>query len=82
MRTKKVNDEDNRFGELAFENGFDKSDSPQILWRLTSIREWNGREVRHTNWFATEEAAHKHAAWIADGRGRVIALTKYVHAIE
>lgn len=62
-------------GELAFENGYD--DSPQELWRVYSIRHFKERPIRHTNWFATEEAARKHAAWINDGRGKVISIAKY-----
>jgi len=53
-------------------------DSPPEWWRVTSWRELGGRKFRHTNWFATEAAARQHAAWIEDGRGEVIAVTKYV----
>lgn len=66
----------NQLGELAFENGFDAS--PHSLWRVLSIRDWKDQGVRNTNWFATEQAAREQAAWISDGRGKVLSVTKYV----
>lgn len=62
-------------GEMSFENGFE--DSPPELWRVVSCRGFNGRSLRHVNWFATEEAARKHAEWINDGRGQVLSIVKY-----
>lgn len=61
--------------ELCWET--DVADSPPELWRAYSFREFKGKRVRHVNWFATEEAAEKHAAWIADGRGEVIGVSRY-----
>lgn len=64
--------------ELVWETGIADNEPPQkTLWRVMSIRPWRGREIRHTNWFATEDAARAHAAWIEDGRGRVVSLLKY-----
>lgn len=60
-------------GELAFEF----EDSPLELWRVVSHREFLGRALRNINWFATEQAARRHAAWINDGRGKVLSVTKY-----
>ena len=51
--------------------------APTELWRVYSHREWQGKCIRHTNWFATEEAARAHAAWIDDGRGKVHSVTCY-----
>jgi hypothetical protein len=62
--------------ELAFEEGI--HGSPQFLWRVQSWRQFRDRRLRHTNWFATEDAARKHGAWINDGRGEVISVKKYV----
>lgn len=63
--------------ELAFENFHD--DVPQTLYRLVALRYIGDehREMRHTNWFLTEEAADEHAKWINDGRGRVLSITRY-----
>lgn len=61
--------------ELAFENGV--ADSCADLWRVVSMRTWNHREFRHTNFFSSEDVAMKHAHWIGDGRGRVISITHY-----
>ena len=53
---------------LAFEDGIDGS--PAVLWRLLALRTRprGDGEVRHTNWFASEERALQHADWINDGR--------------
>lgn len=61
--------------DLAFENGI--GDAPVELWRVVSMRKWNDREIRHTNWFATEEGALTHAEWIKDGRGRLVGVNKF-----
>lgn len=62
---------------LAFEDGFEGA--PVELWRVEAKR-WlrpGRKEITHINWFATKEQAEKHAAWINDGRGRVISLYRY-----
>lgn len=61
--------------ELAFEDGYDES--PPVLFRVYSTRNWQGRKIRHVNWFATREAAEDHAAWINDGRGEVTSVSEY-----
>lgn len=63
------------FGELAFENGF--YESPQELWRVYSTRDFKGRSVRQSNWFATEDDANKYAKKIIEGCGDVLSITKY-----
>lgn len=65
--------------DMSFEQGF-KEDNPQELWRVISWRQVpnQNRKIRHTNWFATEEAAKKHAEWINNGRGEVISIAKYL----
>lgn len=68
------NDSDND-SAIAFEHSVPSD--PAELWRLTSVREVFGREINHVNWFVTEEAAQRHAAWIANRGGRVLSLTRY-----
>lgn len=60
--------------ELAFE---DFVDAPDILYRVVSWRTWKDRRLRHTNWFATKEAAEQHVKWINDGRGEVVGIYEY-----
>ena len=57
---------------LAFEDGFDGS--PPELWRLEAKRTtpFGTKEITHVNWFASKEMADSHAAWINDGRGRIV----------
>lgn len=62
-------------GELAFEH--ELGESPLTAWRVYAIRRWNGRECRTINWFATYEAAQKHAARIGDDDGDVLDISEY-----
>lgn len=64
---------------IAFE---DFDEAPPELWRLESKRKtpFSKKEISHVNWFATKEAADRHAAWIGDGRGRVVSLARYVRS--
>jgi hypothetical protein len=65
--------------ELAFEHEIGQDYAPPELWRVCSLRGLPGREpINHVNWFATEGGARKHAAWINDGRGEVLSVTRYV----
>lgn len=64
-----------RISELAFEDFTD--DSQPTLWRVSSTRPWKERPIRHTNWFCTEDAARKHAAWIASNGGTVRSVSEY-----
>jgi len=64
--------------ELAWEKEFPKDGEPQHLWRLVSARSFKKCALRHTSWFTTEKAANAHAAWIENGRGKVLSITHYV----
>lgn len=71
-------------GDLAFEHGVERSgEPPKVLWRVSALREWPyGGNTIHgpipdINWFATEEAARKRAAWLADGLGEVLSVARY-----
>jgi hypothetical protein len=62
---------------IAFEDGFDGS--PPELWRLEAKRTtpFGTKEITHVNWFASKEMADSHAAWINDGRGRIVSIVRY-----
>lgn len=60
---------------LAWENEI--GEEPDELWRVTSMRLFGDRELRHTEWFAREQDALDHAKWINAGRGRVLRVAKY-----
>lgn len=66
-----MNGDDN----LAFESNVRPNST--ILYRLESVRDFKGLDVRHIRWFTTEEAAVTHKAWIEDGRGKVISLRRF-----
>lgn len=69
--------EDMRDMELAWENGID-TNPPQELWRVTSWRKFRERRLRHTNWFANEDAACNYAQRITDKGDEVTSVVKYV----
>jgi len=62
-------------GNLSFEE-FEEP-APGVLWRLVSRRAHGDRQLRHVNWFASQDAAEAHRDWINQGRGQSISLTKY-----
>ena len=66
--------------ELAVEETDVFNRHPHELWRVTSWRVWRDQRLRHTNWFCTERAAHDHAKWVNNGRGEVIAVSRYVRS--
>ncbi len=61
---------------LAWETGVE-DDSPQVLWRVYSTRNFADRPIRHTNWFVSEQAAKEHADWIVSRGGTVHSVGMY-----
>jgi hypothetical protein len=64
---------------LCWETGI-KNDAPPPpeLWRVSSIRDFAGRPLRHTNWFVTIAAAREHADWIEQRGGQVLSVARYI----
>lgn len=54
------------------------------IWRVVSTRPLpdKSRQIRHTNWFATETAARKHAKWIEETVGGDVHLVQGYVAIS
>ena len=53
------------------------------IWRVVSTRPLpdKSRQIRHTNWFATETTARKHAKWIEETVGGTVQLIQGYVAI-
>jgi hypothetical protein len=71
-----------KVGELAFEHGF--SDSLPTLWRVVTNRSHSFksgvRVMRHTNWYAKEAEARKHADYCVSCGDELLSITEYREA--
>lgn len=66
---------------LAFEHSIPPA--PPEIWRVVPNRPHmheGGKPILDVNVFAEEKPARAHAAWIADGRGEVVSVERYVRA--
>ena len=66
----------NPLDQLAFENGTGYYPPPN-LWRVSSLRTFRDRPIRHVNWFATKDAADNHAWWLETLKATNILVTHY-----
>lgn len=54
------------------------------LWRLEYLRKWHGQPelIRCVKWFQSQLSAELHGNDIANGKGEVVSLSKYVLSEE
>ena len=46
------------------------------LWRIVSLRDWNGSIITHTTWRATDEGKDEYVKHIQNGRGKIVSVTQ------
>lgn len=54
----------------------------QVLYRVTSLRDVDGKPLTHVRWMSDEATAVKYIDWINDGRGKVVDFAQYVRVEE
>lgn len=60
--------------EIAWENF---EGTPETLWRLVSLRSFQDRKIRHTNWFSSKEEMEEYIEYVNSKNDKVIGIYKY-----
>lgn len=54
----------------------------RVLYRVTSLRDVDGKPLTHVRWMSDKDTAAKYIDWINNGRGKVLDFAKYVRVEE